>query len=142
MGYRFLSAFSASGMTALRNDLSFSFSVNFLLAIIVTNPFVFPRDAEPELKIRTEIIFELGKEGILFSSIESVCEDAQQNVYVLDRMASKIYKFSPDGKLLLSFGSKGQGPGEFLRAKGIRIGFDEKSIVDHNAGYSYFSKDY
>ena len=69
-------------------------SLFFLLAIIVTNPLVCPQASEPELEIRTEKIFELGKEGILFSSIDSVCEDAQQNVYVLDRMASKIYKFS------------------------------------------------
>ena len=107
----------------------------FLLAIIVTNPLVFPRDAEPDLEIRTEIIFELGKEGILFSSIESVCEDAQQNVYVLDRKASKIYKFSPDGKLLLSFGSKGQGPGEFQAPHDIFIAQNEHIIVSEDIAF-------
>ena len=104
----------------------------FLLAIIVTNPLVFPRTVEPELEIRTEIIFELGREGILFSSIDSVCEDSQQNVYVLDRKASKIYKFSPEGKLLLSFGSKGQGPGEFQAPHDIFIAQNGHIIVSED----------
>ncbi len=107
----------------------------FLLAIIVTNPLVFPRDAEPELEIRTEIIFELGKEGILFSSIDSVCEDAQKFVYVLDRKASKIYKFSPEGKLLLSFGSKGQGPGEFQAPHDIFITQNGHIIVSEDIAF-------
>ncbi len=107
----------------------------FLLAIIVTCPHVFPWAAEPELEIRTKIIFELGKEGILFSSIESVCEDAQKNVYVLDRMASKIYKFSPDGKLLLSFGGKGQGPGEFQAPHDIFIAQNGHIIVSEDIAF-------
>lgn len=107
----------------------------FLLAIIATNPFVFSRNAKPELEIRTEIIFELGKEGILFSSIDSVCEDAQKNVYVLDRKASKIYKFSPEGKLLLSFGSKGQGPGEFQAPHDIFIAQNGHIIVSEDMAF-------
>ena len=62
----------------------------FLLAIIVTSPLIFPRAAEPELEIRTGIIFELGKEDILFSSIDSVCEDSQKNVYVLERKSAEF----------------------------------------------------
>ncbi len=106
-----------------------------LLAIIATIPFVFPWAAEPELEIKAGIIFELGKEGILFISIDSVCEDAQKNVYVLDRMASKIYKFSPDGKLLLSFGNKGQGPGEFQAPHDIYIAPDGHIIVSEDIAF-------
>ncbi len=110
-------------------------SLFFLLAIIMTSPLVFLRASEPNLEIRTEKIFELGKEGILFSSIDSVCEDAQQNFYVLDRMASKIYKFSPDGKLLLSFGSKGQGPGEFQAPHDILIAQNGHIIVSEDIAF-------
>ena len=107
----------------------------FLLGMIVVSPVVFPQASEPNLEITTEKIYELGKGDILFSSIESVCEDAQQNVYVLDRMASKIYKFSPEGKLLLSFGSKGQGPGEFQAPHDIFIAQNGNIIVSEDIAF-------
>ncbi len=39
---------------------------------------------------RTGMIFKLGKEGILLSSIDSECEDIQQNVYVLERKSAEF----------------------------------------------------
>jgi hypothetical protein len=56
---------------------------------------------------------EIGHSDLLFGSIPSVCEDDQGNFYVLDRMECRVYKFSSDGRLLLKFGQKGQGPGDF-----------------------------
>jgi hypothetical protein len=56
---------------------------------------------------------EIGKKEPIFSSIASVCEDSDSNFYVLDRMEHKVYKFSPEGDLILSFGQKGQGPGDY-----------------------------
>lgn len=56
---------------------------------------------------------EVGRQEMLFASIVSVCEDAQLNIYVLDRMEHAVFKFSPEGRLLAKFGQKGQGPGDF-----------------------------
>jgi len=56
---------------------------------------------------------EIGREESLFASIVSVCEDDRFNFYVLDRMEHAVFKFSPEGRLLMRFGRKGQGPGDF-----------------------------
>ncbi|MFZ2053399.1 MAG: 6-bladed beta-propeller [Candidatus Aminicenantales bacterium] len=56
---------------------------------------------------------EIGREEILFASIASICEDDRLNFYVLDRMERAVFKFSPEGRLLMRFGRKGQGPGDF-----------------------------
>lgn len=72
-----------------------------------TNP------ADTSLQIKLNQLLEIGREELLFGSIASVCEDDQANFYVLDRLEQKVFKFSPDGRLLIKFGQKGQGPGDF-----------------------------
>ena len=103
-----------------------------LLAIIAASPLVLSWTSESNLEIRTEKIFELGTEGTLFGSLDSVCEDAQKNVYVLDRMSAKVYKFSPDGQLVLSFGGKGQGPGEFQAPHDVFIAQNNNIYVSED----------
>jgi len=105
------------------------------LGIILTMPLVFLRASDPNLEIRTEKIFELGKDSLLFGSIDSVCEDTQSNVFVLDRMSAKVYKFSPEGKLLLSIGSKGQGPGEFQAPHDVFIAQNGNIIVSEDMAF-------
>jgi hypothetical protein len=56
---------------------------------------------------------EIGRKELLFGSIASICEDGQSNFYILDRLETRVFKFSPDGRLLSKFGQKGQGPGDF-----------------------------
>ena len=68
---------------------------------------------EKTAKIRLGAGVEIGRKDLLFSSIASVCEDDQANFFVLDRLEHKVFKFSPDGRLLAQFGQKGQGPGDF-----------------------------
>jgi hypothetical protein len=63
--------------------------------------------------IRLGASLEIGREGMLFASIASVCEDERLNIFVLDRMERAVFKFSPEGRLLMRFGQKGQGPGDF-----------------------------
>lgn len=102
-----------------------------LLGFMVTSPIVFSWSFEPKLEIRTEKIFELGKGDILFSSLDSVCEDAQKNVYVLDRMASKIYKFSPEGKFLKDLYRQGEGPGEIQSMYDFALADKKVYVLDY-----------
>ena len=47
------------------------------------------------------------------------------NVYIADGYANtRIHKFTPDGKLLFSWGEPGSGPGQFRLPHGIAIGKD------------------
>jgi hypothetical protein len=69
--------------------------------------------AGTSLQINLDQPLEIGRSELLFGSIASVCEDAEANFFVLDRLENRIFKFSPDGRLLAKFGQKGQGPGDF-----------------------------
>ncbi len=64
-----------------------------------------------QLQLKTSL--EIGKKDLMFGSIASVCEDSDSNFYVLDRMEHKIFKLTPEGELIQTFGQKGQGPGDF-----------------------------
>ena len=66
---------------------------------------------EIELQITKSQV--IGKKDLMFASIASVCEDSDSNLYVLDRMEHKVFKFSQKGELIQTFGQKGQGPGDF-----------------------------
>jgi len=68
---------------------------------------------ESPITIKLGQPLELGRKEMLFGSIASLCEDNQSNFYVLDRLEQRVFKFSPDGRLLMKFGQKGQGPGDF-----------------------------
>jgi hypothetical protein len=75
---------------------------------------VYPAEApETPLQIKLQEPLEVGRKDLLFGSIVSVCEDNELNFYVLDRIERKVFKFSPDGRLLATFGQEGQGPGDF-----------------------------
>jgi hypothetical protein len=78
---------------------------------------------------------EIGKEDLLFGSIAAVCEDKEGNFYVVDQIEAKVFKFSTEGKLLTSFGQKGQGPGDFQRPH--RISFTANgnlAVADDSEG--------
>ena len=52
---------------------------------------------------------------------EGIAVDHDGDVWVADYGRDRIVKFAPDGRLLLSWGSRGSGQGEFLGPKGVAI---------------------
>lgn len=80
-----------------------------------------------QLKLTKEV--ELGKEGEPFYLIYSICEDDEGNIYILDKKSSKVRKFSESGKELMSFGRKGEGPGDFKAPKKMYYSKDLGVIV-------------
>ena len=60
--------------------------------------------------------------GPPFNRPTSVALSPQGDLYVTDGYANcRVHKFSPDGKLLFSFGEPGSGPGQFRLVHGIAI---------------------
>jgi len=51
-------------------------------------------------------------------------------IYVADAKAAKIKVFSPKGKLVRSFGQKGQGPGELGMPGGVNLTSDGRLMVE------------
>jgi len=69
----------------------------------------------------------VGGDDLILERLGGVCQDEDDNFYVLDINAYKVYKFSPQGKQLLAFGRKGEGPGDFL--KPYHIAMTEKGEI-------------
>ncbi|MFC1553319.1 6-bladed beta-propeller [candidate division KSB1 bacterium] len=67
-----------------------------------------------ELKL-VQVIGELDEKGKNYQFYEprDVLEDEERNIYIFDSGNSRVQKFNSRGEFLLSFGRKGQGPGEF-----------------------------
>ena len=47
--------------------------------------------------------------------------DRDGNLWVADYGRDRVVKLAPDGHLLLSWGNRGSGPGEFVGPKGVAI---------------------
>jgi len=83
------------------------------------------------------------EESNYFWRIDDLCCDDEDNLYIADRGWSKIFKFDSKGQFIMSFGRKGQGPGEF-GGRGLRISFGNDGYIyvfDHgNFRLTSFSK--
>lgn len=64
---------------------------------------------------------ETAKEDYWFSMLNSIAVDDSGNIYTLDPKDIKIRVFNPNGKLLRTFGRKGQGPAEFQGPGSMKI---------------------
>jgi len=61
-------------------------------------------------------------DGRPFNRPASVALSPSGDIYVSDGYgASRVHRFSPEGELLLSWGSEGEGPGEFRIPHGIQV---------------------
>jgi len=72
---------------------------------------------------------ELEKEDYWFSLLNSIAVDDSGNIYTLDPKEVKIRVFDTKGKLLRTFGRRGQGPGEFSGPGGIKVMPDGVLVV-------------
>lgn len=103
----------------------------------------------PELKMRLVFKEELsigkveGDENYMFGSRVIFNTDDQGNFYVSDMNNSRILKYDPEGKHLLTFGRKGQGPGEFQDLNFIRFDKENNLYINDsiNRRISFFDKD-
>jgi hypothetical protein len=89
------------------------------------------------VNLNLEKIFEIGQKKIFFKSITSVYEDNLENVYILDKKAYKVYKFSKEGELQLAFGNRGQGPGDFLNPHSLFMTSEGNIIVNDIKDFVY-----
>lgn len=79
-------------------------------------------NSKKELKSEKEI-------GFLKESIASVYETSEGSLYVLDDRQFRACKFSESGKLLLIFGNREQGPGDFLFPHRIYVTETNKIVI-------------
>jgi hypothetical protein len=111
--------------------------------IVVRNPKVpVPQPGGPsELVLREELI--IGKEPAggspLFGELRSLGVDDRENIWTLDWEDDKVRVFDKTGRLISTFGEKGQGPGEWenpqrmvVTPEGTGIILDTRKLAFHS----------
>ena len=83
-----------------------------------------------------------GDPHYIFSDLISYTVDDEGCIYVLDSRQQIVKKFDPQGRYLLSFGKRGQGPGEFVHPVAIRFIPKGQLVVFEleSQKYSFFDK--
>lgn len=77
-------------------------------------------------QVKLQFVQKLGRlesddESYMFNKPWDVAEDSEGNIYIVDLGDTCIKKFTSEGKHLLTFGRKGQGPGELGQSRHIEI---------------------
>ena len=106
-----------------------------IVALILTGVWGYAGD----LKLNMKKVLELGTTGEEFFQLDSVCEDDGENFYVLDGKKCNVRKFSKDGKELLNFGSRGEGPLEWSQPFGVFFSKQTGIIVTEWANFATIS---
>lgn len=85
--------------------------------------------AESPFELTLEQTFgqEDGVEEALLGGIGHIVVDSEQNVYIFDYQASRLFSFAPDGAFRWATGEEGEAPGEFLGPRGMV--FDGRSLI-------------
>lgn len=68
-------------------------------------------EGDKPLRLKLDKVSESGRNTMIYSA-GSICEDNEGGFYVLDYKAWKIHRFDKGGKRQLTFGNRGQGPGD------------------------------
>ena len=108
-------------------------------------PYQMPDTPQP-VKLEEELAINLEDEDVVQSGlfrIDTFCADDEGNIYILTIRSEQdhIYKFSPEGKFVTSFGQDGKGPGELARPIAIIFTPEKELLVTDpdNAKLLYFS---
>ncbi len=92
----------------------------------------FPSDRK--VGLNTEFLFNLnedtGDTSAVIRTVSSIDIDNEGNIYILDRRKSTVFKFNSDGKLVITFGKRGTGPGELARPEQVLVSGDTVYISD------------
>lgn len=92
-------------------------------------------------------VFAIGKaEGAaheMFGEVSSVAFDAEENLYVLDRMSGRVMVYDRTGRFIRQIARKGQGPGELIQPMQLIVPGDGTLVVSDlgRFGYSIFRTD-
>lgn len=71
-----------------------------------------------------------GSEGVPFNQPTDICVAPSGDLYISDGYGNfRVHKYSPKGKLLLSWGEKGSGPGQFNLPHGVWVHKDGRVFV-------------
>ncbi len=105
-------------------------------------PYVLP-GVPSSLELEERMVIDTENEAVAktgLTAIETFGLDRDGNIYLMMRQSPGmfIYKFDGEGKFLISFGRKGQGPGEFEWGGDIVIDEENRVIAKDMTKRKYF----
>lgn len=113
-----------------------------LTSLVIISLCLHSCEKDTELSIKLEKKFTLEGDGVTpFYEPGGVTVDNDGNIYVADSGNQRIVKFNLEGKFIKSFGTKGQGPGEFLSPWQMAIHNDEIYVYDWRRNIQKFTLD-
>lgn len=74
-----------------------------------------------------------------FASIRDVCNGHDGSIYAVDPLLAEVRRFTPSGQLMMCYGSKGSGPGEFSEPLDIAISHSGVLFVSDTRGLNTFN---
>ncbi|HEV2147541.1 MAG TPA: 6-bladed beta-propeller [Longimicrobiaceae bacterium] len=93
------------------------------------------------LALRTTPVFAVGtaegRDHEMFTRVDQVAFDRNDNLYVLDGGGNRVLVFDPAGRFVRQVGKKGGGPGEFQAPVGLAVQSDGALAVADLARRSY-----
>ncbi|HEX2090844.1 MAG TPA: 6-bladed beta-propeller [Longimicrobiaceae bacterium] len=104
-------------------------------------------ERDTPLALRTTPVFaigvEEGRDWEMFSGVEQVAFDRNDNLYVLDGGGHRVLVFDRTGKFVRQVGKQGGGPGEFLVPVSLAVLADGTLAVGDlgHRSYSLFGRD-
>lgn len=117
------------------------------VAVVVNGlePYKLP---SPALQLEEKLTIDLEDEAVSSSGLyemDTFGIDVQGNIYILMFQSDQdhIYKFNSRGEFELSFGKKGEGPGEFDRPVSVTVTPGQEIMISDpgNAKLAYFQAD-
>ncbi|MBC7361421.1 MAG: 6-bladed beta-propeller [Candidatus Aminicenantes bacterium] len=93
-------------------------------------------------KEKVVLVKKFPEDGLQTKAVPWIDVDSNGNIFAVGNREHSIFKFSPEGKLLLTFGGWGQGPGELQWPAWISINneFNQIFIID-NIGISIYDSE-
>jgi hypothetical protein len=92
-----------------------------------------------EIKLELQEDLKIGRaddENYLFYRLRGIDVDKEGNIYVADMSNYRIQKFDKTGKYLLTFGRKGQGPGEFDLPLNVHLDQSTRNVLVQDQVYT------
>ncbi|MYF64029.1 MAG: hypothetical protein F4183_06000 [Rhodothermaceae bacterium] len=84
--------------------------------------------------IERDLQYRLDGDDLLWHNVRAVSTD-DHNLFALTQSSPRIHRFDlSDGNHLLSWGQRGQGPGEFQSSSGITLVGEHVYVLDSNQG--------
>jgi len=94
------------------------------------------------LKEKLVLVKTFPEDGLPTKAVPWIDVDSKGNIYAVGNREHSIFKFSREGKQLLTFGGWGQGPGELQWPADISIDKDlDQVFIRDNIGISIYDSE-